>query len=239
MRRLKYLITGTGRSGTVFLARFMTTLGIQCSHEGVFNIGGIEEAKEILITNKIKNSDCSLYEISKNEKVKDWLIPDLVSADSSYMAAPFLNDEILKDTKIIHLVRSPLAVLSSWVLDQNFFSENPDKSYEIYRSFIFKHMPIINEEKTEIEKACRFIIDWNILVEKCPQEKILVKIEDYPFENLLKLTNKKNNNLLSNQKINSWKKTNKRLKLEDIPEGKTKEDFLIHIKKYKYLPLFI
>jgi hypothetical protein len=36
MIKLDYLVAGTGRCGTVYMARLLTSLGINCLHEGVF-----------------------------------------------------------------------------------------------------------------------------------------------------------------------------------------------------------
>ena len=43
--KLKYLVTGTGRSGTVYMARLLTSLGIPCSHEMIFDYRGFGDSE--------------------------------------------------------------------------------------------------------------------------------------------------------------------------------------------------
>ena len=44
MRRLQYAITGTGRSGTVYLANLLTSAALPCGHESIFTPWGYREA---------------------------------------------------------------------------------------------------------------------------------------------------------------------------------------------------
>src|SRR6516165_7960197 len=46
--KLQYLVVGTGRSGTVYLARLLTSIKIPCGHERVFNGEDIDAALAIL-----------------------------------------------------------------------------------------------------------------------------------------------------------------------------------------------
>lgn len=89
MRKLRIIGTGTGRCGTTFLAEYLTSAGIPCGHERFFCHGGLEAAEHAL---------------------EVW--PGLV-ADSSWLAAPFLNSEPLKEAFVIHLVRHPKAYIES------------------------------------------------------------------------------------------------------------------------------
>jgi hypothetical protein len=232
---LKYLATGTGRCGTVYIARFLTYLQLYCGHESIFNCDGIEEAKKRLSGDiQLETSTCSLFNEVKNEDTSGWFNSKKLLAESSYMAAPFLGEEILKDVLVIHVLRHPLKVLSSWVLDIKFFSEFIPAHLIVYKNFILSHSPEIDEEPTEIEKACRYIICWNRLIENSHQNKVLVRIENYPFLGLLKTLNVNNKDIFPNLLVNSWKKTNNFLTLRDIPSGKTKLEFLEMMYKYGY-----
>jgi LPS sulfotransferase NodH len=44
MAKLKFLVTGSGRSGTNYMSRFLTSVGIMCGHESIFTHDGITEA---------------------------------------------------------------------------------------------------------------------------------------------------------------------------------------------------
>lgn len=233
--KLKYLVTGTGRCGTVYMARFLTKLNIFCGHEAIFDHNGIEMARKRLSgEEKIQTSTCSVYNHVSKETNENWFKPNIV-AESSYMSAPYLNDPILDGVKIIHLIRHPLKVLSSWVNDIHFFEEGQTEG-EQFRKLICEHLPQIEKEPTEIEKACRYLIEWTKLIEQNSKNRMVVKIEDYPFTDLVNFIRKDanmDNGILDNNKVNSWK-INPDLTLEDIPNGKTKDEFKTLMYKQKY-----
>lgn len=237
--KFKYLVTGTGRCGTVYMARFLTSLGINCGHEAIFDHQGLPVAIQRLNgqEEKIQTSRCSRWNHVTKEDSDGWFVPLNIQAESSYMAAPYLDEPVLDGVKIIHLVRNPLEVLSSWVLDVRFFDPETT-SIEHFRNFIYSHIPIIKEEKTEIEKACRYLIEWNKLIEKTKRDKILVQIEDFPYVDLLNFLDDEIDiskiKELKNKRINSWKKRRHDLMLSDIPNGQTKEDFVKQMSKYGY-----
>lgn len=234
--KLKYLVVSTGRCGSVYMARFLTNLGISCGHEAIFNWDGLEMARERLLGKKpIQTSIASIYNHITKEVTEGWFDPTTIIAESSYMAVPYLNEPILEDVKIIHLVRSPLKVLSSWVLDLHFFDNESRKGLKNYRQFIYSHIPQIKEEPTEIEKACRYLIEWTKLIEKSRKDKIIVKIENWPYKNMMDFLDiSYPKNPFENKKINSWKTRTKNIKLNDIPHGKTKNEFKNLIEKYNY-----
>ena len=53
---LEYLVTGTGRCGTVNLAMTLTSVGVPCSHERFFNGNSLEEAVAMLRAHGGRNS---------------------------------------------------------------------------------------------------------------------------------------------------------------------------------------
>lgn len=238
--KLKYLVTGTGRCGTVYMARLLTAIGANCGHEAIFTHLGLGEATERLRQDesKLRTSMCSVWNHVTKESSENWFQPVNIVGESSYMAAPYLDEPILDGVKVIHLVRNPLEVLSSWVLDIHFF--NPSTTtIGHFRKFIYSHVPIIEEEKTEIEKACRYLIEWNKIIENTKREKILVRIEDFPYVKLVNFIEESTNleaiDSLREKKVNSWKVRRRDLTLKDIPGGDTKKEFVAMIKKYGYI----
>lgn len=236
--KLKYLVTGTGRCGTVYMARFLTEIGITCGHEAVFGPKGIDDATEKLTKDspQLATSNCS------KDGDASWFDSNNVMAESSYMSAPYLDHPLLEDTKVIHLIRDPLLVLSSWFSDIHFF-RSPSctlfpQQLGYYQEFIMSHIPRINEEETEIEKTARYIIEWTKMIKNSKKEKLLVKIENYPYFSLTNFLSVENQlNLgeiekLKNKKINSWAVREKDLTFSDIPEGQTKMEFIELYKKY-------
>jgi hypothetical protein len=82
-RTLHFVITGTPRSGTSYIARLFQAIGFDCGHEERFNPWH-------------KNHDQDFKPLG----------------DSSWMAAPFLT-ELPPSTKVFHLVRDPVKAINS------------------------------------------------------------------------------------------------------------------------------
>ena len=122
MVNLKYLVTGTGKCGTVFMARFLTSLGIPCGHESIFDWKGYKWAEKRLANKErieLSNTSKSSYHPQavpgqRIVQLEKWIDINELEAESSYMAAPFLGRDILKDVTIIHIVRNPIKVVNSF-----------------------------------------------------------------------------------------------------------------------------
>lgn len=204
MKNLKFLITGTGKCGTVYLANLLTAWGIPCGHEAIFTNQGLEEAIERLKSpRKIKFSGCA-------DKLPKWTNPTEILADSSYMATPFLEEKILKNTKIIYLIRNPIKVINSFVTGDYFDKHWPEITVP-FQNFIKQHLPnLYDNDLNKINRAALFYLKWNELIENKIQNKnhIIHKIEDCD-ENLLDfLEIKQINKVNINKKINSWANKN-------------------------------
>ena len=200
---LRYLVVGTGRCGTVSVSRLLTQAGLPCGHESIFDSEGLYKAVERLRGNSFNQSYTS--------KRDGWNIEaDMVEADASYMAVPFLNSSILNRTTIVHLVRNPLHVISSFVYGVKHFQDN-DVVKE-WDNFIEVHLPSIKNFSTPIEKAVHFYVEWNKMI----KADILHRIEDDPKELLEKMSLPSDN--LHEHKANSFDRKIT-LSLEDIPEA--------------------
>ena len=112
------------------------------------------------------------------------------------MAVPFLGSSILENTKVIHIVRNPLEVISSFVYGVKHFQNNP--VVKEWDDFIEKHLPTIKSFDGPIEKATHFYIEWNRMI----KSDIFHKIEDGPKELLEKLSLPADN--LYEHKANSY-----------------------------------
>jgi len=234
--KLKYLVTGTGRCGTVYMARLLSSLGIMCGHESIFTFDGLSQAKNRLLgKSRITLSGCCIYDIKKKEKIaSDWFKPKDIIADSSYLAAPFLKEEILKDTKIIHLVRNPIKVISSQVLDAHFF-KFPNQKQLLWQEFVLIHFPELADIKDQIERACYFYVVWNNLIANS-KESFFHRVEDGLTDDLcgfLDIKKKQIETLLSCE-TNSWGIRKRDLSYDEIPSGKIKNAFIEQVYKYGY-----
>lgn len=146
---LKYIITGTGRCGTGYAARLLSSAGMPCGHETVFSFDG--------------------YDLLRAPGLK---------ADSSWLAAPFLDDEDLAGIQVVHLVRHPQHVIESLVR-MRFFSGEVE-AYQPYLDFARKYLPSLDDLDCPIEKASFFYIYWNRLIEAVKPDAIRVRVEDGP-----------------------------------------------------------
>ncbi|MFA5822179.1 MAG: tetratricopeptide repeat protein [Thermodesulfovibrionales bacterium] len=114
---INILVTGTGRCGTGYMAKLLTSAGFPCGHEEIFSF--------------LVNTEKLLH----NQPI----------CESSWLAVPFLSSPQLCETTLIHAVRNPLRTVQSLIeikffLEKNFyylFSEHflpelktlkPDKS---------------------------------------------------------------------------------------------------------------
>ena len=206
MENIKVLVTGTGRCGTGYSAHLLTSMNIPCGHESIFTTKGLEEAKKrIKGESEITISKCMV------ERSDFWVSPQNIVADSSYLSAPFLDDEILNITKIIHLIRHPLDVIGSFILEGNYFKNYwPDYTVE-FQNFIKKHLPIVYEnDYSPFDRGALFYIEWNNLIKQklSDRDYLLHKIEDDPKSILLFLGKNQYNESIS-KKINSWNHSNR------------------------------
>jgi hypothetical protein len=237
--KLNYLVTGTGRCGTVYMARLLTSLGINCGHEAIFNYQGLDFAKEAFqFHRKIETSHCSSCDILHEQPIDSWIDMDgKIHAESSYMAAPFLNDDILKSTKIIHVVRHPLKVISSFTKDFGFFDYDREDD-DPWVNFVLTHMPELKEINDKNERACYYYTKWNEMIE-CnisSHDNMRHKVEDGHSRPLLEFIGvKDDSNAFVNLTINSWKKRTEDLTLDEIPDGSIKKEFIAIGERYEYL----
>jgi hypothetical protein len=205
--KLKYLVTGTGRCGTLNMAHNLTKAGASCGHESIFDVKGIDTAKKRL------NGEIKIHasDISTNFGNKEiWFDPLLIQADASYMAAPFLKDEVLEGTAIIHLTRDPLKVISSFIKNLGYFETlNTD-----WEKFMCNNVPSIANYGTAIERACEYYIKWNqMILEHAAfkhniEDDINVLLEELRLPRLAILSDEKN----------KWNKRDKNFSIEEIPK---------------------
>jgi len=180
--KLKYLVTGTGRCGTVYMARLLTSLGIPCGHESVFDSSGVEYAIDRLSGNR----PLVLSHISQfNCNAENWLELETIMAESSYMAAPFLDHECLRDTIIIHIVRHPVRVVNSFCNYHGYFraaNAQENERCHVWEKFIYGHIPQLQEELSQYDRASLYYVLWNkMITNKLLNRGFLFhKIEDDP-----------------------------------------------------------
>lgn len=188
MKHLDYIITGTGRCGTVYMARLLTSVGILCGHETIFDFCGIRGAQKRLSGEdplRLSIASSLDYDAEKNEHHKVEWHPnvDNIVADSSYMAAPFLADEILKGAKLIHIVRDPIKVINSFCNNIYYFGNgvNDWKANQTYEKFICNFLPELKMPMPQYDRASLYYVRWNQMIEKNNPD-FFFRVEDSPIE---------------------------------------------------------
>jgi len=242
MGKLKYIVTGTGRCGTVYFAKFLTSLGINCGHETIFSYHGLERALE-----RLEQPDplkVSLISELSTWQDEIWFPNGIVNiqADSSYMAAPFLSHPAFDGAKVIHVFRHPLEVINSFIYGLGYFKRDCVKNEDMkdYHKFIYKHAPMILNYANPIDRAAVYYVEWNKLIEKNSLGKDYYRHNIsrnlgrvFDFLNMKEpnsyYDNKKSNNILGlNPIITSFK---------DIPSQQARESLIEFYNRYFYIKL--
>lgn len=172
---LRYLVTGTGRSGTVGLAAALTSAGIPCSHERFFKGVRLEETVRLLDTQGGENSLCSQSCGLPRPKSP-------VRAESSYLAAPYLNASCLAAATVIHAVRNPWKVILSFLNHIQFFRGEPEHEHE---RFVYAVLPQLHAIDNPVDRAVYYYIHWNRMIERLarnrgPKRYLWHRVEDGP-----------------------------------------------------------
>ena len=212
-------------------------MGIKCGHESIFDY-----SSDNIIKNRLFN---------KNERVISristrnggWIDEKEIEADSSYLAAPYLDWPELENTKIIHVFRNPIDVISSFSIDFGYFAKKEPNAANPFNELgfeqkIWRFLPGLSEIESNLERVCYFYYQWNKLIEEKSKNKQVLKIkieDDKKNEKIAEFLNININNinLFNNQKENSFSSGNK-IKLSEIPNGEIKDNFIKMIKEMNY-----
>jgi len=201
----KFVITGCPRSGTSFIARFLTSAGIQCNHEAYYGLPS-----------------------------SGFWCPE-PQGEASWLAVPHLQKDIPKwKCPVIHLVRDPLKVINS-MYQQSFlgdtqFYKNP---YTFIASLSIPEMKYEPELDRYIgfwimwNECIEPFAKHRLKIEDIDDNpKILFDV--------LK-TKMPEGKLFSDKKCNSFKnKKIKQLTLKDLEKSKLYKRFIEKAKEYGY-----
>ena len=232
--KLNYIITGTGRSGTVFMARFLTSIGIACTHEAVFTLDGLVYAKEIMSGSRepvLSWVSRSKFDKGVSFETECWLDDfGAVEAESSYMAAPYLDIDEIRDASVIHVVRNPIKVVNSFCHYLNYFvSSNTVNGYE---EFVYTHLPELKKDMTQYDRTCLYWVLWNEMVER-HRPDYFFRVED-DVADLMNWLGKTGDHFSDNT-INSYKRpTQGRFDIGGIKSKEISDRFVNLGKKYGY-----
>lgn len=244
MRKLKYLVVGTGRCGTVYLARLLTSMGIACGHETIFDNRGMEGAlsrlrgEEPLSLSTVSQTQ---FDGEHHQLLPDWLGSiDNIVAESSYMASPFLYHECLEGTKVIHVVRHPVKVINSFLNYMDYFQKPIPSSLHgmAWEYFIYNHLEDLKDESlTPEERAACYYVKWNRMIDEhlVGKPHIRVKAEDGP-KDIAKFVDYKGpvGDVFDDRSVNTFRRPAKKFFFANLKEGPIKEELVTQSALYGY-----
>lgn len=229
MIKLDYIVTGTGRCGTLFAANFLTSAGIPCSHEAVFTQKGIEYASEVL--NGLTRPSSS--KVSRGDNLSDYEME--IRADSSYMSAPFLME--FQESSVIHMVRNPVNVVSSF-MGLCYFSKPVPTSFihepeqDKYEAFVYSWLPELAKDMPHLDRVCLYWTAWNEMIEASGRVAFRQRLED-PKETLSSFLGREGT--YSNERCNFLEKEAFNWRIAQIDNPSIRKRFKDLAKKYGYI----
>ncbi len=233
--KIKIIITGTGRCGTLYISKLLSFCNIFCGHETIFDHSSWNK----ILQRIYGNEELNLSKIAK-KNYGDYLKDNIIVGDSSYMAMPYLDMNIFNDCFFVHIIRNPIDVINSFCHNMHYFYDDTysslDEFNRKYINFIYKHVPDIKKYKNPYEKAACFYLYWNDQIEKKlkNKNKIKIKIEEVgikkDLENFLNFEIPKEFLMLDN---NITKNINK-FNIKYIKDKKIKEDIISFCEKHEY-----
>jgi len=159
-----FVVTGSGRSGTEFISLALSAAGVRCGHEAVFG-----------------------PRTTGVPPFGPW------TGDASWLAAPFLAD-LPAGTAVLHQVRDPFSVISSWYGLRFLADDGPYSSRTAsgllrllaheastrwarsrgrrvfvardYERFVARHLPAAVEPASRLDRCMRYWVGWNEMVER-------------------------------------------------------------------------
>lgn len=147
------IVTGTGRCGTAYISRLLTSAGVECAHEGIWRLSNWPQAEEMMA-----DLDALPFE-----------------ANASWLMAPFL--ERFEEHTIVHLVRHPKPTIDSFRRIA-FFNPRFEDSHWPYATFAKEYLPEAWAYGTTKMRAGHFYVGWNRMIEEKAPDAIFHRIED-------------------------------------------------------------
>ena len=247
IKELRYIVVGTGRCGTVFFAKLLSSLGIPCGHETFFQCDGME-CNLARLANSAEMPSLSVSAVAKAaSRDETWFGKNRqLEADSSYMAAPFLDQPCFENTSVIHVVRHPLKVINSF-LGFGYFQPEIHTTLETtngwlysqgdYHRFIYNFVPeLLDSNLTPVDRAALYYVRWNELIEsKSTSKKYLFQRVEDSYSQLFDFVGRMATDVYDNRQANAGNAEEKIHSLEAIPDEECRRQLIEIGRRYGYL----
>lgn len=186
----------------------LTAVGIPCGHETIFSVDAYNKRtylKKRLLGVDRKLSYTSTHNFYTKEEYADWVDANTIVADSSYMCVPYLDFPEIENIPVLHIVRNPIDVVSSFILDAKYFSNNLPTNH--WEDFIYGVLPAMKELENPFQRACYYVCKWNELIEiKSKGRRYLrSKLEDGYTDEVRQFVGGSELKTEISKKTNSWK----------------------------------
>lgn len=153
MRGLWLFLTGTGRCGTGYMAQVLTSVGVNCTHEGVFNPAHLAgDISPDFDKPPIEEEFRRRVRLNQDNAWWGW------QAESSWLAAPYLTIPEMEGCTIVHLLRHPKDVIDSQMRIRAFEGKHPR-----FYDFQLQFLPEL-ADMNPLEQAAYFYIIWNRMI---------------------------------------------------------------------------
>lgn len=157
-----FVITGTGRSGTNYIARVLRAAGVRCGHEDWWGpMPGLGEGSWIpqpTLTDRLRDLvSRTMVEVRRRRRSLD--------GDSSWLAVPHLEDF---DGLVLLQLREPLRVIRSLVALEMFSA--PRNAFEL------KARVFVPQTGDSLVDAMRWWVMWNLRASESAD--LVYRIED-------------------------------------------------------------
>jgi len=229
---VKFVVTGTGRSGTGFAAALFTAAGLPCGHEAVFR------EKPGLLDRGAPRKGAKARAKEPIGRLREDLRRrrTMLQGDASWMAAPRLRR--FRGVSFLQL-RHPLLVVRSFV-GTRFFSDSTQ--HRAQRSFAAAYMQITGDD---VFDAMRWWVVWNELGAAWATNVYRIEaLDQQVFAGMLGLLNARAPIARAERAfaevpsdVNSSQRRGDRagnLNWSDLPSGKEKKDLEISARRFGY-----
>jgi hypothetical protein len=172
-KRVRFVVTGTGRNGTGYTAQLFNAAGLRCGHEAIFTerpAWGESAAPRVGFVSRVKEPAGRIKEEIRRRHLE-------LDGDSSWMAVPRLPR--FRGVRILQ-VRHPIPVIRSFT-GTRFFSE--PKHHRAQYRYAAAHFSPVGEDVLD---AMRWWVYWNLRAEMSVD--LVTRLEDIDtrtFANML------------------------------------------------------
>lgn len=139
---MRFIVTGTPRSGTRYMSSLFQSLNVPCTHERAFR------------------PDCNIVDALNWYQANE-------CGESSWMAWAFLGF-LPGPVVMFHQRRNPWDVIDSLSARNNIVNLDGPKTpnHEKMRAVMEAYCPRVLERKNAIDRAAAFLLDWHMLIER-------------------------------------------------------------------------